>query len=89
MQNNPQNLSAQAGIGVQAPERSKNNLKKMKKVAILSLFILVGCIKKAEKTEVRGNYNVELLFENDGCKVYRLLEDIYNTKNVEFNTILK
>ena len=23
MQNNPQNLSAQAGIGVQAPERSK------------------------------------------------------------------
>ena len=43
----------------------------MKKVAILSLFILVGCVKKAEKTEVRGNYNVELLFENDGCKVYR------------------
>ncbi len=49
----------------------------MKKVAILSLFILVGCVKKAEKTEVRGNYNVELLFENDGCKVYRFYDGRY------------
>ena len=56
---------------------AKNNLKKMKKVAILSLFILVGCVKKAEKIEVRGNYNVELLFENDGCKVYRFYDGRY------------
>ena len=72
MLSNPQNFSAQAGTDVRAIGRSKNNLKKMKKVAILSLFILVGCVKKAEKTEVRGNYNVELLFEIYGCIVYML-----------------
>ena len=42
MQNNPQNLSAQAGIGVQAPERSKNNLKKNEKSSNFIPFYTCG-----------------------------------------------
>ena len=33
---------------------AKNNLKKMKKVAILSLFILVGCVKKLKKRKLEA-----------------------------------
>lgn len=49
----------------------------MTRTIILSLFLLIGCVKKAEKTEAKGNYKVELLFENDGCKVYRFYDGRY------------
>lgn len=49
----------------------------MTRAMILSLFLLIGCVKKAEKIEAKGNYKVELLFENDGCKVYRFYDGRY------------
>lgn len=46
----------------------------MKKVIFLvSLFILSGCFKEAishETTDI-NDINIELLFEKDGCKMYR------------------
>lgn len=41
-------------------------------IALLTLF-MASCVQQNESqsSEVRGDYKVELLFEKDGCKVYR------------------
>lgn len=40
---------------------------------LLLALLLVGCQEPAQRTEKSSNHNikVELLFEHDGCKVYR------------------
>lgn len=49
----------------------------MVRIMFLSLLMFIGCMKQAEKVETKGNYKVELLFENDGCKVYRFYDGRY------------
>lgn len=34
-------------------------------------LVLVGCEKPAQTAQRSGNFNVEFLFEIDGCKQYR------------------
>lgn len=48
----------------------------MKKLILLSL-VLVGlssCKKAPQETVQSGNFEVEYLFEKDGCKAYRFLD---------------
>lgn len=47
----------------------------MKKIilALSFLFLTVSC-KEAIQTEQVGTYEVDLLFEKDGCKVYRFFD---------------
>lgn len=40
-------------------------------LAIISIFIFAGCHGKAQETVQNGDFKVEFLFEQDGCKVYR------------------
>ena len=53
----------------------------MKKVIIsltLGLFLLTGCRKDFEIIETNNkDFNVEFLFEIDGCKVYRFWDHGY------------
>lgn len=50
---------------------------------LLSIFLIAiiftSCVKKAEKKMItsNNNFHVELLFEHEGCKVYRFLDDGY------------
>lgn len=48
-------------------------------VAIVLLLLLTGCYKDPIATVHSNNkaFNIELLFENDGCKVYRFLDSSY------------
>lgn len=53
----------------------------MKIVALFTLFLaLAGCTKDPIKTESSNNADVpvDLLFEHDGCKVYRFKDGGYN-----------
>lgn len=45
----------------------------MKKIAVILLLALSGCYKDAKETILTNNteFNIQLLFEVDGCKVYR------------------
>ena len=44
----------------------------MKKVFILlSVFLAASCKKDAQSVVQNGDFNVEFLFEQDSCKVYR------------------
>lgn len=46
----------------------------MKKLLIISaVFLLMSCGKEAESVSFKGlgNFKVEFLFENEGCKMYR------------------
>jgi hypothetical protein len=44
----------------------------MKKLLILLvLFSFAGCEKEAIEESQSGNFRLELLFEKDGCKMYR------------------
>ena len=38
--------------------------------------VLTGCLKNGQQQEQtsNGNFNVELLFEKDGCKIYRFTD---------------
>jgi hypothetical protein len=51
--------------------------KDMKKALIIITLLFIGCAKDAKKTveTTNANFKVELLFENDGCKVYRFEDD--------------
>lgn len=49
----------------------------MKKLMILVALMLIGCVKEPESSETKGSFDVELLFENDGCKVYRFFDGRY------------
>lgn len=42
---------------------------------VSSLILLKGCAGDSIKTEQKGDFNVELLFEKDGCKMYRFKDD--------------
>lgn len=44
----------------------------MKKLlACLSILLLASCVEEAKETKQIGNFKVEFLFEQDGCKMYR------------------
>lgn len=51
----------------------------MKKLLItgLILTVLTACMKEAKSANKIDNFNVELLFEKDGCKVYRFYDGRY------------
>ena len=52
---------------------------KMKKLIVLSIivFTLVSCKQKEVSSSVKGNgFKVELLFEKDGVKVYRFMDNL-------------
>lgn len=56
---------------------------------LLVLFLLlVGCQKEAQEAKYVGNYNVELLFTNEGCRVYRFYDGrtVYYANCSEFTT---
>jgi len=44
--------------------------------SVLLAVVLTGCYKEAQKKEQTTNseFNLELLFEKDGCKIYRFLD---------------
>jgi starvation-inducible outer membrane lipoprotein len=47
----------------------------MKKLIIFTFImlsvLLVGCMKDPQEVKQNGNFQVELLFEQNGCKMYR------------------
>ncbi len=50
----------------------------MKKIlTLLILFLLISCHKESIETSHKGDFKVELLFEHDGCKVYRFFDARY------------
>lgn len=54
----------------------------MKKLLLIALVaILSSCQKEAQTTEKAGNYEVQFLFEVDGCKIYRF----YDGRTVYFS----
>lgn len=38
---------------------------------LLAPIIIVGCVSDAKQTVQNGNFTVEFLFEQNGCKMYR------------------
>jgi hypothetical protein len=53
----------------------------MKKILFTTFtaILLSSCIKDAQHTELKNNgFKVEFLFEQDGVKVYRFLDDHYH-----------
>lgn len=47
----------------------------MKKLLLVSIIILfISCAKEPIETEQKGEFKVELLFEKNGCKVYRFVD---------------
>lgn len=50
----------------------------MKKLFLIAgILLLVACKKQPVEIELKGNFEVELLFEKDGCKVYRFYDGRY------------
>lgn len=52
----------------------------MKKLIIIlsATVLLTSCEKREPKTKEKlGDYDLELLFEKDGCKVYRFFDGEY------------
>ena len=43
----------------------------MKYLVIFFLLALTSCLKEGQSSEQNGNFKITLLFEQDGCKVYR------------------
>ena len=43
----------------------------MKKIIILGCLFLFSCVEKAQEITIDGNFQLEFLFEKDGCKIYR------------------
>jgi hypothetical protein len=43
----------------------------MKYLLILPLLAFIGCREDAQETIQNGNFQVEFLFEQDSCKMYR------------------
>ena len=41
------------------------------KLIILALILLTSCVKDGINTEKNGEFKIDLLFEKDGCKMYR------------------
>lgn len=52
----------------------------MKQLIIIAfLLVLFGCIKESQSKSTPSNtaFEIELLFEHDGCKVYRFYDGRY------------
>lgn len=53
----------------------------MKKLLLFTLLVfLFGCRENAQSSETKGNFSLDLLFEKDGCKMYRFRDgtrDVY------------
>jgi hypothetical protein len=47
-----------------------NSIKKLIGTALIAL-ILTGCVNDAKQSVQNGNFIVEFLFEQNGCKMYR------------------
>lgn len=49
----------------------------MRKLFLLFIVggLFVGCVKKSQSTEKKGEFNIEYLFEKDGIKVYRFFDN--------------
>lgn len=50
----------------------------MKSILIVCAFIvltLLGCKGKSKSTVTDGDFNIEFLFEKDGCKIYRFKDN--------------
>ena len=45
-------------------------------ITILTVALLSGCLKDGQQTEqtTNGGFKVDLLFEKDGCKIYRFMD---------------
>lgn len=43
--------------------------------AILALVLFSSCVGDAKETTYEGDYELDLLFEKDGCKIYRFYDD--------------
>ncbi len=43
-------------------------------VIIIVIIVLCSCKKDAERIDKHGEFNVEFLFEKDGCKMYRFYD---------------
>lgn len=39
--------------------------------AFCGALLLLGCVKEAQESVQNGNFTVEFLFEQNGCKMYR------------------
>ena len=40
-------------------------------ILFLCVILLSGCTKEATETTQNGNFTVDFLFEQDGCRMYR------------------
>lgn len=40
-------------------------------VALLATVLFIGCVQDAKESVRNGNFTVEFLFEQNGCKMYR------------------
>ena len=49
----------------------------MKKSFIILTLLLTSCKGEAISTEKKANYQLEFLFEKDGCKMYRFYDGRY------------
>lgn len=44
----------------------------MKKILVIIVIVIFSsCVEDAQETTRNGNFEVEFLFEQDGCKIYR------------------
>lgn len=44
----------------------------MKKILLLlAAVVVISCVRKSQEQTQNGDFNVEFLFEQDGCRVYR------------------
>lgn len=43
----------------------------MKKLLLIASVLFIGCKHDSIEQKRIGDFNVELLFEKDGCKIYR------------------
>ena len=41
---------------------------------LLAVVLLSGCVKDAKESVQKGNFTVEFLFEQNGCKMYRFID---------------
>jgi hypothetical protein len=44
-------------------------------ILITALLILSGCIKQGKERKQQGPFTIDLLFEHEGCKVYRFRDN--------------
>jgi hypothetical protein len=51
----------------------------MKKILlIIAISTIMACNKEPQSVEQKGTFEIEFLFEKDGCKVYRFVDAGHN-----------